>query len=73
MEKKPVEPLGVALRVQSLHDLLTNNETPLRGSALPKSMPPNPVSNNVRSSHTTVVAPPLVVSDLFPVSILFFP
>ncbi|XP_045185569.2 uncharacterized protein LOC123543471 isoform X2 [Mercenaria mercenaria] len=38
--------LELALRVHSLNDLLTTNEAPLRGYALPKSMPPNPNPNN---------------------------
>ncbi|KAL4219310.1 hypothetical protein ACF0H5_021889 [Mactra antiquata] len=46
-EKKSLEPnLELALRVHSLNDLLIANDAPLRGYALPKSLPPNPNNNN---------------------------
>lgn len=49
VDRKYVDPnLELALRVHSLNDLLTADEAPLRGYALPKSMPPNPNPNNVR-------------------------
>ncbi|XP_052790219.1 uncharacterized protein LOC128224424 isoform X2 [Mya arenaria] len=46
-DRRNVDELGLALKVHSLNNLLTINDAPMRGYALPKSTPPNPNTSNM--------------------------
>ena len=48
MERKEVEPIMPSLQVNSITNLLSSNEAPLRGYAVRKAQSPRPGANDVR-------------------------